>query len=470
MPHIKLFIVIFSLLAGEISFAATWENFVDLSLKKSPQVQQVRYQYQVPDLNYLLALQGLDWNATVESGSSRDRRQSMTDQTFHLTEMQTNTATVTKSFITGTDMTLSATTQRVSTHSVVFLGTEKVQSNSYLLDIEQNLWRNAFGDSIRAQLNAAQKDAQITTMQRKEAIENAIMQGGQLFWNAATAERRLAESEAELKRYEELVNRIERKTRNRYNAPGELAQVQAQYFSRQQTVRLNQTAFEQAVSDLKIYLPELTADDLKWNLNDPRYQAVVNSEKPDINQTRAMQLTDLLKEKQDAIATSVESANRSQLALVGQVGATGIDQSVSEAEREWLEGRRPSLYLGIKWSQTFGSGAHDAIVRNAKAQAQAQAISSQNDKLKLTTQANLMVQDINSMEQNLVSQDAQLKALRQAVQELTRSYNEGRTDINVLIQNITLLEAAESSNIEARASLELKYLEWQFFYDRVAVD
>jgi outer membrane protein TolC len=467
MPFLLLSFVA---LTGQVAQAATWENFVTLSLKKSPQIQQVRYQYQVPDLSYLLTLQNLDWKATLASGSERDRTETTTKQTFHLDETQTNSLSLAKSFITGTDATLTASTEAIRSRSVLFSGTEAMQSNSYLLTLEQNLWRNAFGSGIREQLNAARKDADIQALEKKEALETALLQGGQLFWQAAIMERRYKESEAVLKSYETLVKSVEKKNRVRYAAPGEYAQAQAQYFARQQQARINKVNYEQAVSDLKLFLPDLKEDDLKWNEDEPKYKSMVLSTKADLNQTRSQRLAQLKKDKAELTADSVENLNRSQFALVGQVGATGVDPSNTVAQKEWLEGRRPSLYIGVKWSQTFGSGARDAQNRSAKSLALAQDLATQTETQRLITKAELLTEEISSLEDNLKSQDNQLKALRQAVQELNRNYTQGRIDINVLIDLINQAETAEASSVEARANLELKYLEWEFLFDRIAVD
>ena len=476
MPYIVSFF--FTVFAGQFTWAAaslnptgnSWENFVTLSLKKSPQIQQVRYQYQVPDLTYLLAVQSLDWGVTLESGSLRDRTETSSKQVFHLDEKQINSLSLSKSFITGTDVTLAATTEAIKSRSALFAGSQNLQANSYLLTLEQNLWRNAFGSGIRDQLNSAKRDADIQLLLRREALEDALLRGGQLFWQAATLETQYKESEAVLKRYELLVNSVDKKNRNRYAAPGEFAQVQAQYFARQQTARLNRVRYEQAISDLKLFLPDMNEADLKWSDADPKFQNIVTTEKVDVTQTRSQRLADLRKEKADLTADSVANLNRSKFALVSEVGATGVDVAKSEADREWQEGRRPSLYIGVKWSQTFGSGAREAQIKAAKATALAQDLATQTEKERLIAKAQLLTEEINSLEENLKSQDDQLQALRRAVQELNRNYNQGRIDINILIDLINQAETAEASHVEARANLELKFLEWQFLFDRIAVD
>lgn len=460
----------FAVIMGQLASAASWESFVSLSLKNSPQVQQVRYQYQVSDLPYLLAIQSLDWDVTLESGTKRDRTQTISQQNFSLLETQTHSLSLKKSFLTGTDATLVALMEDIDARSRLNIGTQTIQSNSYLLRLEQNFWRNSFGSGIRNQVSAARKEADIKTLERKEALESAVLGGGELFWQAAITERKYKESEALLKRYETLVDSVQKKNRNRYAAPGEFAQVQAQFFARQQQARLNRINYEQAVSDLKLFLPDMVESDLKWSQADPRFKTIVLNDKTDLKETRSQQLAEIRKQKADLNADSVQNLNRSQFAIVGQVGATGIDNSKTEAEKEWLEGRRPSLYVGVKWSHTFGSGARDAQVKAARSLALAQDLETRTETQRLITKAEFLAEQIATLEENVISQDNQLKSLRQAVQELNRNYNQGRIDINVLIDLINQAETAEASHVEARADLELRFLEWQFLFDRIAVE
>ncbi len=463
-------IILTSLLLGQAAMAMTWDDFIAVSLQKSPQIQQIRYQYEVPDLNYYIALENLNWSLSAESGSLYDRRETISNQGSPLVNSYTSSLDLSKSFVTGTDVSLTASMEDLKTQSYFYNPARHFRSDSYLLSVEQNLWQNAFGSAVRAQIESARKDAEIQKLQKQEALESALLKGAQLFWNAAVMKKNWVEAQAELKRYENMKKQVERKNRLKYTTPGEYEQVKAQYFSQVQQTRLAEVSFKQAMIDLKSFLPEVTEADLTWKSQNPTYEKAVQANHMDIDKTRSFQLTELQKEKTNFNADSVESANRSQLALVGQVGATGIAGSAASADQEWVEGRKPSLYVGVKWSHTFGNGTHEALIRSAKAQALAQEISTQVQKEDLRKQANLLIENISSLQSNLSSQNDELQSLHEGVQALTRSYNEGRTDISVLINLINQMQSAESSSIQARGNLELKFLQWQFLFDQISVD
>lgn len=460
-----LFFALSSICAS--SFAVTWENFIQTALEKSPEVIQTRLRYEVTDLPLRRANLELDWRATIESGFERDRRLTMNNRVFDLDERNRTTATVGKSFLTGTDLFLDFISEDLDSTSTSVVASRDGYYNSYLLTLEQNLWRNAFGRQHRASMNAAKAESEALRTERLESLESSLLRGANLFWQTAVLERQYKESEAALKRYEKLVTEIERKNRNRYAVPGELAQVRAQYHGRVRQTRENRINYEQALLDLAVFLPDSKSTELGWNEKFPQFGVKLKSASHEISRTRAYKLAELRQEQFNFQAVSAESKNKAQVALVGKVGATGADESSSVSRRQLMEGSRPSWYVGVKWSHTFGSGVQDAEIRQARAQARAQEIATASEKEKLLFLKKQLESAIDSLEQSIKAQNEELKAHRQAVQELTRTYNQGRTDISILIEVINRAEAAEVEQVQTRADLELAYLQWQFLFDKI---
>jgi outer membrane protein TolC len=467
-------IAVFHLAATpQFASAATWDSFIPTALKSSPETKRIRLQYAVPELDHLVALQQLDWSLTWDSGFRRDRSEVpsiVQTNLFRLDQTVSHSLNMTKSFLTGTDLTFSAAKEDIRRRAPFITGTAQIFANSYLLTLEQNFWRNSLGLGIQDQLQAADKKSQVLRMEMAEALESALLQGAQLFWQAATWDVQTRESESVLKRLESLVKNVEQKHRNRYAAPGEYAQVQAQYFAQAQLVRLNKVRYRQAVNELKIFLPDWDEKDLRWSNIEPLFSDGVRSRPLALEQTRSFQLAELKKQQADQNAESVQSLNKPKLAFVGELGSTGVDPTNIRAEREWLQGRRPTYFVGLRFSHSFGSGVQEARIRAAKAQALAQEVSSDQDKTRGRQRAELLVEELVSLEENLKSQRQQLEALRQAVQELTTSFNQGRIDISVLIDILNQMQTAERLQIEARANLELRHLEWQFLFDEISVN
>lgn len=466
---ISIFTTFAIVLNGSPALALTWENFISTALQSSPEVRQTQLRYEVTDLPLQEAQFELEWTATIETGVERDRRLTMNNRVFDLDERVRTTASVTKSFLTGTDLALDITNEDLDSTSTSVVAARDGVFNSYLLTLEQNLWRNAFGSQLRSLVNAADAETQALKNQRLEEVESSLLRGAQLFWQAAVLERQHRESEAALKRYETLVKSIERKSSVRYAAPGELAQVRAQYHGRVRQARENFINFEQALLNLKVYLPEIKITDLKWNEKFPQFGVKLQSSQHEIEKTRAYAVAELKKQQFSLEADSVESRNRAQVALVGRVGATGVDTSASESQQQLIEGRRPYWYVGVKLSHTFGSGFLTSEVRQARAQARAQEIATQSEKDRLKLIKAQLESAIESLEESIKAQNEELEAQRQAVQQLTRTYNQGRTDISILIETINRAETAEVEQVQTRADLELAYLQWQFLFDKIAL-
>lgn len=450
--------------------ALTWEGFIKTALQKSPEVEQTRLRYQVTDLPLQLAYYELDWTAALESGHERDRRLTMNNRVFDLDERFKTTASLSKSFLTGTDLYLDVVSEELKSTSTSVVAARDGVYNSYLLTLEQNLWRNAFGQQLRSQVKAAKAESQALKNERLEEIENSLLRGANLFWQAAVLERQYKESEAALKRYETLVKNIERKSQVRYAAPAELAQVRAQYHGRARQVRENLISYEQALLDLKVYLPEAVGASLLWDEKFPQFGVKLQSSQYKIQNTRAYELAELRKQKTIFEATGVASRNKAQFALVGKVGATGVDTTTADSQQQLIEGRRPSWYIGVKWSHTFGSNALESQVRQANAQARAQEIAFDSEKQRLVFLKEQLESAIESLEQSIKAQNEELQAQRQAVRELTRTYNQGRTDISILIEAINRAQSAEIEQVQTRANLEMTYLQWQFLFDKVQLD
>ena len=458
-------LILSTLLISFSSQGITYKEFFKLAKTESPEVQSLRLQYEVSDLQQKVLESQFDWVATVEIGRDRDRRLSLANRANDLEESDLFSTNVTKYFQTGTLVTAEILSEKLESTTTFLAGPRDGQLNSYLFTVEQNLWRDSFGIGSRAALESAKAQGTVTQMQGYELIEEVLLKGSDLYWKATVAYRRLIESESALKRYEGLVKNIENKSRNKYAAPGELSQVKAEYFNRQRLAQVNKLEFDKALLELKIFLPSMSTDQWVLPKELPQYASEVKSTQKNLEQTRSFKISNLRNEIAKNTAISAKQENRSQVALVGEVGATGVDVSSSVAEEQLLDGSRPHWYLGVKWSHSFGSDVQSARSRQAAALAKSQEILSVTEIERLIKQKVQLELAIFSLEGNLKIQSQLLDSRRDAVKELTRTYNQGRIDISVLIEAINRAELAEVEQVQVRADLELAYIEWQALLD-----
>jgi outer membrane protein TolC len=466
MKQKKIFLVV-ALLVSQSANAMTWAEFYKQATQKSPEIQSLRLRYSVKNLPELVVDSQFDWTLTLEAGQKRDRTVSLTNRAFDLEESMLYTASVEKYFATGTKLDLEILSQRLESTTTFLAAPRDGVFNSYLLTLEQNLWRDSFGIGSRARLNAADAEGEIYNLTGLELIEEALIKGSRLYWSAAVAFRKLNESKAALKRYETLVKNIEQKARNRYAAPGELSQVKAGYFNQQRQTQLNQLAFDRALLDLKVFLPEMSSDKWVLPMDIPKYSQKIKSENMNIEDTRSFKISQLQKTQAAHNATSIKQQGRSQVALVGQVGATGVDTYTRPSQEQLINGDRPSWYIGVKWSQSFGSGIQSAQTKQAQAQAQAQEILFETESVRLKKLKDQLELDVFTLEDNLKVQLQVLNSRRDAVKELTQIFNQGRIDISILIAAIDRAEDAEVEQVQVRADLEIAYLQWLSLHDKI---
>lgn len=460
-------LILSSIFISFSSQALTYKEFFKLAKTESPEVQSLRLQYEVSDLQKRILESNFDWVATVEFGKDRDRRLSLANRANDLEESDLFSTNVTKYFQTGTLVTAEILSEKLESTTTFLAGPRDGQFNSYLFTVEQNLWRDSFGIGSRATLESAKAQGSVTQMEGFELIEEVLLKGSDLYWKATVAYRRLIESESALKRYEGLVKNIENKSRNKYAAPGEFSQVKAEYFNRQRLAQVNRLEFDKALLELKVFLPSMSTDEWVLPKELPQYAAEVKSTRIDLEQTRSFKISNLKNEIAKNTAISTKQENRSQVALVGEVGATGVDVSSSVAEEQLLDGSRPHWYVGVKWSHSFGSDVQSARSRQAAALARSQEILTMTEMERLKKQKVQLELAILSLEGNLKIQSQLLDSRRDAVKELTRTYNQGRIDISVLIEAINRAEVAEVEQVQVRADLELAYIEWQALLDNL---
>lgn len=447
--------------------AITWNQFFDQAKDKSPEIQALKLRYSVKNLPEQIIESEFDWTLSLEAGQERDRTVSLTNRSFDLEESVIYTASAEKYFSTGTRFDVEILSQKLESTATFLAAPRDGVFNSYLFSIEQNLWRDSFGQGSRARLKAAAAEGEVYSLTGLELIEDALLKGSRLYWDAAVAFRKLNESQAALKRYEALVKNIEQKARNRYAAPGELSQVKASLFNQQRQTQLNQLAFDRALLDLKVFFPEMSSDKWVLPMDIPQYSQKIKSENINIENTRSYKISQLQKEQALNNAVHIRQQGRSQVALVGQIGATGVDSSAQLSQEQLINGDRPSLYVGIRWSQSFGSDIQTAQTKQAQAQAQAQEILFETESYRLKKLKEQFEAEIFTLEDNLKVQLQLLNSRRDAVKELTQIFNQGRIDISILIEAINRAEEAEVQQVQVRADLELAYLQWKSLHDKI---
>jgi len=446
-----IFAIFFSLsLSTEASvIKLTPQQVADQIIKKSFLAQEAALNAELAKLNYIRQLQVFDWNFSAETNREESRFEPFNGFPFSTGQkvLQTN-LNLKKNLASGTTVTFdfirTSTVYDLPTNSVL-PPTVNVWTSTF--GFSQSLWRNYFGESWRKNLEAQAKLYESAKLQRLEDLENLILQGIQRYWALVTAEASYKEAIETRNRFKTLLANVKRKQSVGFANPGELAQVQAELEAREQGIYRAEVAFKEIKEAFITFLAldPKEATDVDLQLDVKSVPTPPKLDYFDINEIRPVKIAAHRLESARAFREAASANRGPELALVGQYGTAGVDQSSEIARNEWLGAQRPRAFVGLKFQWEFGSDwREEEYINRSKAFEQESVrwarllreIQDTKNKLERRLQANYEV---------TLSLQRQKDFRRKVVNELSRSYQLGRIEIRSLIESIN---AAFGNEIE----------------------
>lgn len=424
----------------------------DLIIQKSFKALETDLKYEQNRLAPYQIYSLYDWKWNIETGYEIDKTESLSLIGDYRFERYRTTASLTKSLITGTTLTLDASRTSQKKDGDSFSTTNP--SNQYTLDtwglsLEQSLWANAFGKADRLKVQSAENLYKSQIITRSDELQNIVLDGLRLYWNAYVAQENLKESINSRDRYQKLVSSIQRKSSLGYTSPGELNQVLAEAEAREQNVKNNSQEYLKLNENLITLLNLSPKTELAFEIPKslpmlPPYEA------KDPKSTRAIQSQQLKSQLAKDQVEEVDSKNSPSLSLIGKLGATGLDETSTDSFNELSRGKNPKAYIGLKLSHNFGSDVQKEEFLNKKAAAELEQaklsrliLEYQDKQLQAYRKAQVALQLVESVKK-------QKEFREKALNELNRSYGQGRTDIRNLIEamnNYFSMEVAYSRAI-----------------------
>lgn len=418
----------------------TQKIMADMIMQKSYKVIEADLKYEQNRLAPFQTLSNYDWKWSLESGYEIDKTESLSLIGDYRFERYKTSATLSKSLITGTTLAFDASriSQKKDGDSFTTTTTAaQAGSNQYTLDswgvsIEQSLWGNAFGKADRLKIRSAENLYKSQIITRSDELQNIVLEGLRLYWNAYVAQENLQEAINSRDRYQKLVASIQKKNSLGYTSPGELNQVLAESESREQNVKNSAQDFLKQSENLVtlLNLPAKTEISFEIPKSLPQLPAF---EVKDAKLTRAIKSQQLKVEIAKDQVAEVDSKNSMTVNLVGKLAATGLDETSTDSFNELTRGKNPKAYVGIKLAHSFGSDVQKEEYLNKKAAAEMESaklsrlVLEFQDKLSQAyRKAQVSLQLVDSIKKQ---KDYREKALN----ELNRSYAQGRTDIRNLI-------------------------------------
>lgn len=436
------------------------KDVAEMALKQGPRAQEVTYKYAQARLPMLLARVPYDWRLSVESGYEVDKTESQSVIGDYRFDRYRTVASLSKSLLTGTILSfnLNRTSEKVE-RPVTDTKPSQQTYDLVGIGIEQNLLANSFGYGDRAAVNKAEYDYQATMTIRANELQDVVLDVIRQFWNTYVAQENFREALASRDRYEKLVGAVRRKTSVGYSSPGELSQVQAEYETRLQTVK---TASIDYLRNLDILLTSLSLSpgtEIEFDIPKTIPPVPKLSEKA-IDELRIIRSQKLRIKAAEENVSVAKSKDAPTLNLVGNLNSSGVDETSEGSYSELSAGTHPKYYAGLKFQYTFGSGALREDVSAKKAALALEEVVLKRTLNEQRDKSLLSERNVSSTYAVALSAQKQKDLREKAVQELTRSYNQGRTDISILIEAMNKLFASEVQSIRALGDYQIALNEW----------
>jgi outer membrane protein TolC len=471
-----LFVLFFSF--GFFSEAAviklTPQEVADRVIKKSYIGQETSLSADLAKLNYIRQLQVFDWSFSAETNREESRFEPFNGSPFSTGQdvLQTN-FNLKKNLTTGTtvtfDFTRTSTLYDLPTNSIL---PPSVNVWTSTVGFSQSLWRNYFGANWRKNLEAQAKLYESAKLQRLEDLENLILQGIQRYWAVVTAEASYKEAIETRNRFKTLLANVKRKQSMGFANPGELALVQAELEAREQGIYRAEIAFrelkEAFITFLALDVKDVSDVELVFDANlVPAPPKLVQF---DINNIRPIKIAAQRLESARALCEAASANRGAELALIGQYGLAGVDRNSEVARKEWLSAERPRAYVGIKFQWDFGSDWREEEFKN-------RSIAYEQENLRWTRLLREIHDAKNNLERRLLANYELTKSLlrqkqfrKNAVDELSRSYQLGRIEIRSLIDAINATFANEIEYLKSVGEYQTSLAELLAFRDELIIN
>ncbi len=445
----------------------------ELSLAQGYKTNEVNLQFQTYRLNVIQNMSIYDWNLIFDSGYQFDNSTNLinsgnTPYNNKYKQYKTNVL-LTKALSSGTLLGLEyARSSQQSNIDSTF--TPPPPDNQTLdnlgLTLEQNLWANYFGTADRAISNSVRNTFEAQSILRANNLEEVVLEAIRQYWTTYTAQENFKEAISSRDRYKKLVEAVKRKTSLGYSNPGDLPQAQAEYESREQAVKSTSTSYINNLSTLITLLNLAPDTEIEFDV-EKTLPSVPKLSAKNIEELRSVRSQKYKVEaaKENLIASRSKSVP--SLNLVGKISSTGWGENSQDSYSAVISANRPKYYIGFKVNYHFGSDIQNEDLINKKINADLE-----ETHLKLQTLQALDIQlqserKVHETYSLALSTEKQKIFREKAVQEMNRSYSQGRTDISILITAMNNFVNAELAYIQAIGGYHIALNEWAAVRDEL---
>lgn len=444
------------------------KDVTQLVMNQSHKAKETTLKYQQMMLTPLQKLALYDWTFSAESGYEWDHTEGPVHPSTLTNQTYKSNVRLKKSLLTGTILNLEYSRNSLYANDVNVSSPKTSQYTNDLLgfSIEQNLWKNAFGIQDRAELEAAELTYQANVITKNAELQDLVLESLRLYWNTYVAQENFSEAMAARDRYQRFVNELRKKTSYGYSNSYELFQVQAELENREYQIKTssldylkNTEALTQLLNlapDTKIQFPALD--------NIPDVPALNKKSLEDNRNIKSQSLK--IKAAEESLTASRSQGNPI-LSLNGSYYGSGYDEKPSIAENRLLSGANPKYFIGLKFIFQFGSDFTTQDLINKKVSLELEHHRYERLSAELKNNLANAERKVQTTFFAVTSIKKQSDLREKAVTQMQRSFNNGRVDINILIDAMNKFFTSRVQYTRAVGDYFIALNEWAALNDEL---
>ncbi len=334
------------------------QNVIDALMTQGLDRKIVDLTYQKSELP-LMRAQGLyDWTLTSAGSWELSKFESLTGLANPEDRTRIYKLGFSKKTMTGT--TLGLDYSRTYQDSILNSFTTNLRPPSLVQDqidfsLRQDMLNNFFGVNDRARVNSAESQINRAKIDRVESLEELVLRGVRVFWDAYLARESLKEQLDAREKYRFLVRTLERKSAHGFDDKGELAKARAELTNYDRAVKSASLNFLNILDQLFLLMNQPPTQDVEFIVPDVLPEIPVAKEE--------VQLENLRKVRASQMQINVTRYDRDvakwesypMLSLVGRASSNGVEETADLAFSEMNSNTNPKYYIGLEFAMKFDS-------------------------------------------------------------------------------------------------------------------
>jgi len=163
----------------------------------------------------------------------------------------------------------------------------------------------------------------------------------------------------------------------------------------------------------------------------------------------------------------IKLKNKPEFNLIAKLYSSGVEETPNDSTREMIHGNHNKVYIGFKLSHSFGSDIYEQEYLNKKAALNFEKIKRDQQLLDLKNNWQQAQKKVELYFEILESLTQQKNFREHALNELTKSYAQGRTDLRNLIEAMNSYFATLNTFSKIFGEYNMALNEWQAFQNKL---